>query len=335
MAIGSLLAASAVAASISFALCWLLIRFGDRLGLVQAPNHRSSHHRATPSAGGIGIVAGSLVFLAVPGVKPTTLAVGFATALVVAGLGFLDDRFSLSARHRLAIETVLVLVFLFLIDLPGSMAAPAGWPATYAAMAIISVMSIWWINLFNFMDGIDGLAATQALFVCATIFILAGEQLAAHPEFQALLAILAAALLGFLALNRPPARLFMGDVGSLFLAFVLLTLAVYAYQARLLDLAQIAMLPALFVADTSLTLVVRLWRRDNVFEAHRSHAYQVLARHWHGHLPVVLVYGVVNVLVVLPCAWAVGMWPDLGPVAVGALYFVLLATAWSIGAGRR
>jgi len=326
---------AAAAAIVSYVTCLILIRFSERLGLSQPPNHRSSHDRPTPTAGGLGIVFGTALVFLRPAGMPSTLGMGIVAALAIAVLGLVDDRFGLSARSRLAVEAILVLAMLSLFGLPAGVAATMGWPLALALVLPCAVAVLWWLNLFNFMDGIDGLAAGEALFLSAATLALSWPHLGGQPALLALLVALIAASLGFLVLNRPPARIFMGDTGSLFLAMILGTIAALALGNGLLSPAQIAILPALFVADASTTLLVRLLRRQDILTAHKSHAYQILARRWDGHRPVVLAFTGLNLAVIWPAAWLAGASPSLGPALVTGLYLLLFTVCWRLGAGRR
>ena len=213
----------------------LIIRWSGRLGLVDAPNHRSSHRRPTPRGGGAAIALAILVgAIAWPADAPAFDArawAGLLAALLLGAVGLVDDLRGLGYRVRLLAQaaTVAALFATTRIDLAiGFAGSPTGW----LLIAIVAVAALWWINLFNFMDGIDGLAASQALFMFGAYLLcgFAGEGPGRDPTAVAISLLAIAATAGFLLLNRPPARIFMGDAGSLLLSASLLFVCCLAYQ---------------------------------------------------------------------------------------------------------
>jgi Fuc2NAc and GlcNAc transferase len=201
--------------------------------------------------------------------------------------------------------------------------------------SLLAVLGIVWaLNLFNFMDGIDGIAASQAIFMCG-----AGAALATFAGMSsstpAAGLILAAASLGFLAWNWPPARIFMGDVGSGYLGFALAVVGLAAMRERAVMLPVWLILGGVFFIDSTLTLFRRLARRERVYEAHRSHAYQWLARRWHSHLRVTLACLLLNLLWVAPYALLAVRFPAMAGWCVVAAWSPILALALAAGAGRK
>jgi Fuc2NAc and GlcNAc transferase len=207
-------------------------------------------------------------------------------------------------------------------------------------MLLLLLAGVWWINLFNFMDGIDGIAGSQAVFM-----LLAGAGLAAwgRPDVTAdpiwiLMLCMAAAAIGFLCLNWPPARIFMGDVGSTYLAFIISALALATVQAGWLSYPVWLVLGAMFVSDATVTLLTRMIRHERWHAPHRSHAYQRLARHYgksgHTHLPVTLLTIGINILGLAPLAWACLAWPQWAWGFVVLAYAPLLAAVIALGAGK-
>lgn len=321
-------------------------RHAGRIGLVQLPNHRSSHELPTPGGGGLGIVASAtlaLGWLGYPfsGSGMTLLAIA-GLALPLAVVGALDDLHHLPARVRFGIQAVTMAGLVFLIgELPG-VELPGGVVIKEFALAMLFMLAgIWWVNLFNFMDGIDGIAGGQAVTM-----LLSGAGLAAgfnsgvtdEPTWLAMLC-LAAAVFGFLALNWPPATLFMGDAGSTWLAFMLFALALLSVQAGWLTYPVWLILAAVFVSDATVTLLTRMALGERWYEAHRSHAYQRLARRWHGerkigHRKVTIMALAINLIWLLPLAGASLQWPNWTAVWLTLAYGPLLLGAAMTGAGR-
>ena len=267
-----------VAASVIAAACsWCLVRWWGLIPLVDIPNQRSSHDRPKPRSGGIAIFLGWLAgcgLLALSGRHAAGIDPVCAWSLVGAGafflLGLIDDYHRLPEWQRLLAQIFLAAIIatwgpsLRTLDLPGIPPLPLSGTASL-------VLTVFWytgvINLFNFMDGTDGIAAGEAALAG-----LAMTLLGAGPV--PLLA--SAAALGFLALNYPPARLFMGDSGSYLLGFLLAISAVIGSSVGSGPFAAFVLILGTFVADTSVTLLRRILRRKPWFRAHCSHYYQKL-----------------------------------------------------------
>ncbi len=326
----------------------LALKFAATLGLVQQPNHRSSHDIPTPGGGGLGLVLGSLVsglFLAFDTIQALSWLLIVAAAAILAAIGFRDDIKPLPTRLRFTIQIgvcTLLLAALPVIPglpLPGGLTLSGAWLAGPLLLA-----GIWWVNLFNFMDGIDGLAGSQALFMLATGTLLAvGQDPAAttQPAWLWGVAVLFA-VLGFLPFNWPPARIFMGDVGSTFLAFVIFTLALMSIAAGWTSYATWLVLGALFISDATITLLQRMRAGEKWTQAHRSHAYQRLSRRWRGtgarkrgHYHVVCAALTLNVLWLAPLAYATVMWRDWQWAFSVLAYLPIVAVVLAAGAGKR
>jgi Fuc2NAc and GlcNAc transferase len=323
-----------------------VLRRAETLRLVQMPNHRSSHDHPTPNGGGLGIVvAGSLAGLGL--VLFFGWVVGrwvLGLAAVLAAVGLRDDVVHLPARVRFGVQVVVCAGGLMALgDLPvlalstGLELEVAGW----ALFGLLLLAGVWWINLFNFMDGIDGIAGAQAVFMLLAGAVMAMWAVpeAVHSPIWMWMLCTAAATVGFLLLNWPPAKIFMGDVGSTWLAFMVFALALLSVQAGWLSYAVWLVLAAVFVTDATITLLTRMLRGERWYEAHRSHAYQRLSRRWQGdrkagHRSVTLLAAAVNGLWLMPWAWACVQWPTGAVAFVVAAYLPLVLAAWWLGAGR-
>ena len=282
-------------------------RFAVRTGLLDHPTPRSSHIRPTPRSGGGAIVVcflAALIVIAVAGLldmKPAgALILGSAAIAVV---GFVDDRRSLPAFARFCVHVgAAALAVLFIgtqrVDfLPywGGLGS-----VLVAGMSLIGL--VWSTNLFNFMDGIDGIAGCQAVFVAG-----AGAWISSAIFGDIGIAIaflcLCSATAGFLVWNWPPAKIFMGDVGSGFLGFSVAGLCLLASQRSGVSILVWVILNGVFLVDATVTLLRRMLRGERWFEPHRLHAYQHLSRRWKSHLPVTLSIAAINVGWLLPWAW--------------------------------
>lgn len=325
-----------LAGAFSVMVVYTILRSADRIGLVQHVNDRSSHTKPTPTGGGIGVVVGTVAGGVPIYIGDWNLLLVLALALIVALIGLIDDRWPLPAKSRLAVQFVAVSTLVVIIAVPN---IPSHETLDIGLIIVVLGLifaGIWWLNLFNFMDGIDGFAISQSLFMLAGAIGLAMVQNKVpltHPLI-ALMIVLAFASLGFLAFNWPPAKIFMGDVGSTFLGFLIFALALMTGGAGLLGFWQWMILGALFATDATVTLVRRLIQQKNVMKAHKTHAYQHLTRQLGGHRPVTQTLIAINTVFILPLAWAAGHWPDQAWIIAGLAYATMGIGAVAIGSGR-
>ena len=313
-------------------------RYALRTDLLDIPNARSSHASPTPRGGGIAIVivfSGATLALA----SARMLDHRLAAALLGGGglmalVGFLDDRRSLLARWRIMVHLVAAIIAVSLIGGVPERSLNL-WHLhglwTGRAIAVITVM--WVSNFFNFMDGIDGIAASEAVFVAGAGAWLGARHAVSHGVFLTLLA-LAAASLGFLCWNWPPAKIFMGDVGSGFLGFVIAALALASSQSGALPIEVWPILAGVFLVDATVTLLMRALRGQRWFEPHRSHAYQRLSRILRNHLPVTVATAALNIGWLLPWAWLAATIPQWAAYCMTAALAPVVVTILAIGAGR-
>ncbi len=278
-----------------------------------------------------GVIALSLLG-AVSKELALSIAVGGGTVALV---GFLDDRYSVRPVFRFVVHAGAALGALVLLGglppLPfGDRVIKLG-----ASGYLIGVLGIAWVlNLFNFMDGIDGIAATEAVFI-ACAGAVTGVISGGANEAAVAASVLAFASAGFLCWNWPPAKVFLGDVGSGYLGYVVAVLALAAAWTNPTALWVWLILGGVFFVDATVTLVRRLLRGERVFEAHRSHAYQWLARRWGSHGKVTLALLAVNVFWLLPLALLAATFPRYAGVAVVVALAPLTVLALALGSGRR
>ena len=326
-----------LSAVISLILTFVIEKRGRSLGLVQNPNFRSSHTVPTPSGGGMaiavsGIACGAVLALNADGALLPLIPI-FA---VIAVLGLLDDLFSLPALLRIVVQALVLLVMFVLIGeltpIPlTDTVAIAGIPL----FALAIVAGVWWINLFNFMDGIDGIAGSQSVLIClgaAAIWCI-GDSSAPLSSLWWWLIIVASASLGFLFRNWPPAKIFMGDTGSYFLAIAIFCAAAATAQQGSIPYSAWLILVSVFVSDATVTLFRRTLRKESPFEAHRRHAYQILARRFGTHLFSTLFYAALTTLWALPLAFLASRLAEFQWVIVGGAYVPLLLVMRSLGSG--
>ena len=326
------------AAGLSWLLTGRVMTYG-RQRLMDLPNDRSSHEQPTPRGGGLAIVIAfslSLVILFAVGLLPWPLLMALSALLPLAVVGFIDDHGHVSARWRFLLQAMAAGWALYWLggvetlrvnDVSLTLGPVAG--------LLAGLFMVWMLNLFNFMDGIDGIAASETLSVglMAALLLSLGTGIGLTATAWVALA-LAAASGGFLAWNWPPARIFMGDVGSGVLGFVLAVLALWSAIHEELSLVVWLILAGVFLVDATLTLLIRMLRGERWYEAHRSHAFQHAARRWGSHRTVTLSVLAINVGWLLPMAWLAATHPtwELALLALALLPLTLLA--YRLGAGR-
>lgn len=298
------------------------------------PNERSSHSRLTPRGAGIAVAAtyiSGLIVLLVFGHLDQGEFIAIALpCLVVAIVGHLDDLGRVTAaRWRLTTHFAAATVTVY--GLGGLPALPAfGTTLDFgiAGEVIAILYLVWMLNLFNFMDGIDGVIGVETLTTCAVIvtFLVIKTQ----TDSWYLPALLGASVAGFLFFNWPPAKIFLGDVGSGFIGFVLGALSLLLAKTEPLIAWAWVIVLGVFIVDATVTLLRRLFRGERVYLAHRMHAYQHLAKNTQQHLSVSLGIAVINILWLTPVAWLVveqridpiiGVGVAYSPLVILALYF--------------
>jgi UDP-N-acetylmuramyl pentapeptide phosphotransferase/UDP-N-acetylglucosamine-1-phosphate transferase len=294
----------------SIAITWAVREHACRRHLLDHPNERSSHSVARPRLGGVGIFAAFLpaaIALGVLAGAPATFFLVLAGTAVISALGIVDDLRPVPARWRFAVQLATAAV---VVTASGA-AEGSPWLA-HLPRPLPEVLLVLWIvwvtNLYNFMDGIDGLAGGQAVVASIAIALAAFSIGATTTGWLALL--LAAATLGFLLFNFPPASIFMGDVGSTALGFLFATMPLLP-EARPIPVEVVGLALSLFVLDATVTLIRRIARGERWFEAHRTHHYQRLVALGLRHRSVTL-WGCAGMIVagaaaaVYPTAGALG-----------------------------
>lgn len=273
------------------ALCRLLTGRLERLAVPDLPNDRSLHARPTPRGGGIAILTAFFVTLSVSRYGAAFPAAAWplaAGAGLLAVVSYLDDRRGLSVRVRLPVHLVAaaipVALGLFPEQWPVAGAVIAPPLAVTALLALLS--TVWLTNLYNFMDGMDGFAGGMGVSGFFFLGCLAGMRGA--PELAHVALLLAAACLGFLVLNFPPARIFMGDVGSAPLGFLAAGLSLWGVRDGVFPPAAPLLIFSPFIVDATATLLHRALRGEKVWQAHRSHYYQRLVLAGWSHRRTVL-----------------------------------------------
>lgn len=327
-----------VLAAATAASTWMLTRWVTawliRRAVLDTPNRRSSHGQPIPRGGGIAVLAvagpmiAALVWLYRPGDTVSWMVLG--GALAVAVVSGLDDLRGVAVAARLSVHVACVAVVLAFI--PGKFTLFQGLVPLALDRLFAGLAWIWFMNLFNFMDGIDGLAGVETASIGFGVFVLAaligvqGGPAATVAGLAGL--ILGAAACGFLVLNWHPARVFLGDVGAVPLGFLLgwllMTLAMWGYWVAALTL------PAYYLADASITIAARARRGEKIWQAHAGHFYQRAVRHGWSHARVARFIGGGNVMLVALAALSTQVVNTTGDLIClgGAALIVALMLGW-------
>ena len=321
----------------SLVLTGLLRRYALAASLLDIPNERSSHSLPTPRGGGVAIVIifllGIVLFFKLGLLSTATLCAFLGAGAWVAVVGFIDDHQHIPARWRLLAHFIAAAWGLFWIgvaplSLSNTVTIELGWIGAILGAFYL----VWLLNLYNFMDGIDGLASIEAITVCVGGVLLTVLGAGVSNQVYVLL-LLIAAVSGFLIWNYPPAKIFMGDAGSGFLGLILGLFSLQAaWQVPQFFWSWLILL-GVFIVDATWTLVQRFLRGEKVYEAHRSHAYQFASRYYSSHTTVSLAVAAINIGWLLPMALWVGLGSLNGLLGLVIAYLPLLFLAVHFKAG--
>ena len=306
----------------SFITCLLVLKAGARFIPLDHPNRRSMHVEPVPRGGGIGVLAGTVAGVLILGNQLPDWGAGLIVIgnLLLVIIAWRDDRKGVPPGYRLMAQATAAgcLLLALLYQTSDSTAPVSAWLLLLLAVVLLPVI-VWSINLYNFMDGMDGLAVAMGIigFGCLAWF---GWQ-AGQMVYASLAMIVVAACAGFLPFNIHPAKMFMGDVGSTLLGFWVagfslwgITLELYPWWTPLLVFSP-------FWVDATMTLLRRAWKKENVFQAHRSHYYQRLVGAGLGQRRTLLLEVVLMMACAVSSAIAIN-WPQRGQ--------YLLVTGWCV-----
>ncbi|CCE21769.1 Glycosyl transferase, group 4 family protein [Methylotuvimicrobium alcaliphilum 20Z] len=322
----------------SYLLTGLIRRYALKKRLIDIPNLRSSHDVPTPRGGGFAVV---IVFLStIIGltviyeleVDPHSIAVLILSSALIAGIGFWDDHQPLAAKWRFLVHFIAATGALFLLpELPGIQLFSWVLDSSIILFFFYSLMLVWLLNLYNFMDGIDGLAGVEAMTTAGAAVLLLGLQ---GQMYWALISLLLAACVGgFLVWNWPPAKIFMGDACSGFLGFILGLMALMTSISGGLNMWCWWILMSVFIVDATTTLCRRIMRGEIWYQAHRSHAYQILSRRLNSHKKVTQSVLAINVFWLLPWAYVSVVYEAWAPLICIVAMAPLCVAVLKLGAG--
>ena len=324
----SWVAVASFAGILSYFSCGKVLVLAERSGMIAIPGVRQSHQHATPTGGGLGLIFSivmttvllELIFF-LPGFWWQNMLPG---VILLTAIGWRDDKSPVSSLLRLMVQLVVSFWLVLFGSLEFSVQAMVFFAGAVLGMA-------WLMNLYNFMDGSNGMAGFQGVFagvIMAFFFQSGGE------DMMALVAVVvAAACLGFLPLNFPSARLFMGDVSSVPLGFIFASFAVYGVQTGSMSLYIPILIMSVFFVDATLTLLSRAFRGERWYTAHAQHVYQRLIAGGWSHCRVLIVYQAINVVLVLPAIVLAKIFPQYAVITT-SMTLLLLGTCWQIAHRR-
>lgn len=316
-------------------MTYFIASFAEELGFIDIPNERSAHTRPVPRGGGLSFVCGFAVFL-IALIFSHFLSIRegllfLLPGIIIAVLGLFDDWKTLSARVRLFWHFFAASLGLLLLGgMPsldfGFFTLSASWILNGIALFYL----VWFLNLYNFMDGIDGLAALEGISIVFGMAVIAYL----HHQLTFIPIGLGFTIIAFLIWNFPPARLFMGDVGSGFLGIVLGLMSIYYTSLNASFFWSFLILSSVFFLDATITLIHRFFRKEPLFKAHSTHAYQHAARKHGSHFTVTMMIFLLNLL----WAWPLAIWASFADsyaiLVVFLSWIPLLGVALFYGAGK-
>ena len=321
---------------LAFALTYFMRAYALKKNIIDNPNERSSHTVPTPRGGGVAVVISYLLALGLliysnhisMHIGVTIIAAGFIIAL----LGFLDDHGHINSMLRLAIHFMVAIAVVISLGGFAEVAILNGIQLSFFANIIAVLFLVWLLNLYNFMDGINGIASTEV--ITSTISMAIIYWVLNHIVDEKSLILLAACAFGFLLWNFPKAKIFMGDACSGFLGFILGIFALIALKVDIALFCAWLICLGVFIVDATFTLIRRVVTGHKMYDAHRSHTYQILSRHFNSHTPVTLAVAAINIFWLLPIAYFAATqnyaYPELG-ILIAYLPLIILAIKFKAG----
>ncbi|NBY45306.1 MAG: glycosyltransferase family 4 protein [Acidimicrobiia bacterium] len=334
-----MIAIFAVVVTIGFTLTLLIQKSALKTNRLDIPNERSSHTSPTPRGAGLAVVVafllGLLALLVDNSISDDVFLAIALPGLIVALIGLLDDRGHLtSAKWRLVGHFTCAVIAVWLAGgLPELPLANSTINFGLAGDIAAVVYLVWMLNLFNFMDGIDLITGVQTFTTSAGVAVLLLAS--TENDLWKVFVVLTASILGFLFFNLPPAKIFLGDVGSGFIGFITAVISLVIAKDEPLVAWSMIILHGIFVTDATVTLLRRLLSRERVYIAHRTHAYQHLSKKLNRHLPVSLGVGAINLLFLLPIAWLVTESKIIPIFGIIIAYAPLIIVAALLNAGKK
>lgn len=310
----------------------LVRRYSLNNQLIDIPNERSSHHNPTPRGGGLSIViitTSILPLLYYLDLIDTRIIFALASGgIIVAIMGWLDDHWNLSPLIRAFAYSIAAILSLYFLGGIQSVRLGEYILSNESLNNILAFLGLFWmINLFNFMDGTDAFAALQTIFtglIASVLFLYTGQFGLAVFSI-----VIVSSSAGFLFWNWPPARIFMGDVGSCYIGFCFGMLALIGEKTNTINISIFIILMGIFICDATFTLIMRIARMEKWYSAHKSHAYQRLVQLGISHKQLAAGSVLINISLLLPLAIIAFKWQGIS-LFILLLMTLLMFIAWSI-----
>lgn len=330
-----MLAALLVSAfTLAVVLSYFYLRFASVYGPHAVPNHRSLHQQVIPKGGGIAVALAALPCFAIlwahgdldRPMMNVFLVGGFAVTLG----GVADDRLDIPPRYRVLMQlSAIAWVYFWLGGVPPLYFGATSFDVGLLGLVLLFPACMWFFNLFNFVDGTDGMAASATAFIGG---MMSGVMvLAKQYDLAAILAVVAVASLAFLRFNWPPARMFMGDAGTSFLSYTFVAAILVSLSRQAVSLWIWLVVFAFYFADTTTTTTIRALTVPHFYRGHRSHAYQNLARIWGSHLRILTVVLAIDLFWVAPGVVIALRYPACAGLTTAAVYAPLVLFALKYG----
>jgi Fuc2NAc and GlcNAc transferase len=278
---------------VSYLLTWVIKNFSTKNRILDIPNERSSHLLPTPRGGGLAIIISwyiGITILFFFGEVSHNLYFALLSGILLAAISLLDDVFNIRPVIRLSVQTITVIIAVILLK--GIHTGYIGDNDLFPMIILYTITivgMVWFVNLYNFLDGIDGYASFEAIIIGLALYFFTGHSINL---------MLVAAVSGFLIWNWPKARIFMGDVGSTQLGFIIVVLGVYFHNEHRLSIICWLILLAPFWFDATLTLFRRWRNNETLSQAHRKHIYQRLVQSGFSHLKVDIFLTIINLILI-------------------------------------
>ena len=292
-----------------------------KFNILASLNFRTLHQKPTPMGGGIVFSVTfivSVVLLGFLGIiqKDLVTIFGFGCTFALI-LGYVDDIISISSLKKFLLQFGLVFWIMYCFD--DAIFGQHKSLIDYIVWFVISLLLVWLINVYNFIDGIDGMAILGAILISSTL-LLTLLLTNSNSDLKILLLVLLASCSGFLFFNWPKASIFMGDAGSIFLGFCFSALIIYSVTLKEISMLTWLVVFGYYLSDTSTTTLIRLCLVKKWYGTHRSHAYQNLARIKNNHFIVTVGVLFYHLIWLLPLAILTVLKPNLGLIAVTLAY---------------
>lgn len=324
---------------LTFSMTYFMRVYALKKNIIDNPNERSSHSIPTPRGGGVAVVVsyilGVMLLIYLDYLSQQIGLTLIVSGFIIALLGFFDDHGHINSMFRLAIHFMVAIGVVVSLGGFSEVKIFNNFLLGFSANIIAVLFLVWLLNLYNFMDGINGIASVEAittLMSMVVIYFIFNIQLNIE-----ILWLLSACAFGFLLWNFPKAKIFMGDACSGFLGLTLGILALIALKENLALFCAWIICLGVFIVDATFTLIRRVLGGYKMYDAHRSHAYQILSRKLSSHTPVTIAVALVNILWLLPVAyWTVNTefnYPEFG-VLVAYLPLILVTIYLKAGASN-